>query len=234
MIAGAVVAILGITSVLLFAFGVNLLYLTFRATRLRRQPEAPFVRHGEPLVCVQVPIYNERYVAERVLDAVCELDWPAERFEVQVLDDSDDETVSIVGRRVARWGHEGIRVTHVRRGTRAGYKAGALAYGMMLTEAPFIAIFDADFLHATSYGAPLGPSKIRRSEFIPGLVGHSTSALPARSRAYRRWQSTSTFSSSRPCVRPTATSRISPAPPGSSARASITSIGVAGAAEDAN
>jgi hypothetical protein len=146
VIAGAVVAILGVTSVLLFAFGVNLLYLTFRATRLRRQPDAPLVTDGEPLVCVQVPIYNERYVAERVLDAVCAIDWPADRLEVQILDDSDDETIAIVGRRVARWGRDGIHVTHVRRGIRTGYKAGALAYGMTLTDAPFIAIFDADFV----------------------------------------------------------------------------------------
>jgi Glycosyltransferase like family 2 len=151
LIAGVVVAILGITSMLLFAFGLNLLYLTWRATRLRPRPEPLIVTDGEPLVCVQVPIYNERYVAERVLDAVCAIDWPADRFEVQVLDDSDDETIAIVGRRVARWSHEGIRVTHVRRGTRTGYKAGALAYGMTLTDAPFIAIFDADFVPPSDF-----------------------------------------------------------------------------------
>jgi Glycosyltransferase like family 2 len=146
LIAGAVVAILGITTVLLFAFGLNLLYLTWRATRLSQSTQRVIVTEREPLVCVQVPIYNERYVAERVLDAVCAIDWPADRLEVQVLDDSDDETIGIVGRRVARWSHEGIRITHVRRGTRTGYKAGALAHGMTLTDAALIAIFDADFV----------------------------------------------------------------------------------------
>jgi cellulose synthase/poly-beta-1,6-N-acetylglucosamine synthase-like glycosyltransferase len=146
MIAGVVVGVLAISSVLLFAFGLNLLYLTWCATRLRRRPQPPTVTADEAFVCVQVPIYNERYVAERVLDAVCAIDWPADRLEVQVLDDSDDETISIVRRRVARWRLNGVRVTHVRRGARAGYKAGALAHGMTLTMAPFIAIFDADFV----------------------------------------------------------------------------------------
>ncbi|HXN78101.1 MAG TPA: glycosyltransferase [Candidatus Dormibacteraeota bacterium] len=146
MIASIAVAIIGVTSVLLFAFGLNLLYLTWRATKLRPRPAHSTVDGDEPFVCVQIPVYNERYVAERVLDAVCEIDWPAERLEIQVLDDSDDETTSIVARRAAVWRLKGLRVTHVRRGTRTGYKAGALAYGLTLTDAPLIAIFDADFV----------------------------------------------------------------------------------------
>jgi Glycosyltransferase like family 2 len=146
LIAALAIGILGVTSVLLFAFGVNLLYLTWRATRLRTGLKHSLVSEGEPLVCVQVPVYNERYVAERVLDAVCAIDWPASRMEVQVLDDSDDETTAIVARSIARWRVKGIQVTHVRRGTRTGFKAGALAFGLTLTGAPFIAIFDADFV----------------------------------------------------------------------------------------
>jgi cellulose synthase/poly-beta-1,6-N-acetylglucosamine synthase-like glycosyltransferase len=140
------VAILTVTSFLLCAFGVNLLYLTWRATRLPTRQKLGIIRGSEPLVCVQVPVYNERYVAERVLDAVCSIDWPATRLEIQVLDDSDDETTSIVARRAAMWCGKGVQVTHVRRGTRDGFKAGALAYGLQLTNAPFIAIFDADFV----------------------------------------------------------------------------------------
>jgi cellulose synthase/poly-beta-1,6-N-acetylglucosamine synthase-like glycosyltransferase len=151
LILSIAVAILVITSVLLFAFGMNLLYLTWRATRLRTPAERVIVSDNEPLVCVQVPIYNERYVAERVLDAVCAIDWPASRLEVQVLDDSDDETTSIVALRAELWRQKGRHVTHVRRGTRSGYKAGALAYGMTLTSAPLIAIFDADFVPAPDF-----------------------------------------------------------------------------------
>ncbi|HEV2217726.1 MAG TPA: glycosyltransferase [Candidatus Dormibacteraeota bacterium] len=141
-----VIVVLASTSVLLLAFGVNLLFLTWRATRLRPAKHDPAPRGSEPLVCVQIPIYNERYVAARVIDAVCAIEWPAHRLEVQVLDDSDDETASIVDARVARWRRRGYHVTHVRRQMRTGFKAGALAHGMMLTQAPFIAIFDADFV----------------------------------------------------------------------------------------
>src|SRR4029077_13780448 len=146
VIAIVTVGVLTVTSVLLFGFGLNLLYLTLRATRLRPRPPERLVTANEPRVCVQLPIYNERYVAVRVLDAACAIDWPRDRFEVQVLDDSDDETVGIVARRVARWRRTGVRVTHVRRGTRDGFKAGALAHGLEQTDAPLIAIFDADFV----------------------------------------------------------------------------------------
>src|SRR5438046_121665 len=115
---------------------MNLLYLTWRATRLRptRHDAAP--RGAEPLVCVQIPIYNERYVAERVIDAVCAIEWPANRLEVQVLDDSDDETAPIVDARVARWRRRGLEVTHVRRPTRSGFRAAARVHGITLTQAP--------------------------------------------------------------------------------------------------
>jgi hypothetical protein len=146
MIASIAVAIIGVTSVLLFAFGLNLLFLTWRATKLRPRPGRSTAVGDEPIVCVQIPVYNERYVAERVLDAVCAIDWPPDRLEIQVLDDSDDETTAIVERRAAAWQLKRLRVTHVRRGTRSGYKAGALAYGLTLTDAPLIAIFDADFV----------------------------------------------------------------------------------------
>jgi hypothetical protein len=142
--AGAGVVI--VSSVLLFLFGVNLLFLTWRAARLRPAPRPPMPRGLEPLVCVQVPIYNERYVAERVIDAVGGLEWPNDRLQVQVLDDSDDDTTAIIGSVVQRWRARGLRIDHVRRGTRAGFKAGALAHGLTVTGAPFIAIFDADFV----------------------------------------------------------------------------------------
>ncbi len=142
-------ALVAVTSALLFVFGVNLLYLTVRALRrpcLAFGPAPEEWDGAEPLVCVQVPIFDERYVAERVIDAVCSIEWPRDRFEVQVLDDSDDDTTEIVARRVARWRRDGIAITHVRRGSRIGFKAGALAFGLDRTTAPFIAIFDADFV----------------------------------------------------------------------------------------
>jgi len=151
VITAIVIAILGTTTALLFAFGVNLLYLTLRATRLRPRQDSSHLFEDEPLVCVQIPIYNERYVARRVIDAVCAIEWPSDRLEVQVLDDSDDETTHIAGKRIARWQRKGLHVDHVRRRSRNGFKAGALAFGLERTDARLIAIFDADFVPAPDF-----------------------------------------------------------------------------------
>jgi len=173
LIQAVTLGIVGLTSALLFAFGLNLLYLTWRATRLCPRAERAIARGDEPLVCVQVPVYNERYVAERVLDAVCEIDWPHDRLEVQVLDDSDDETTSIVARRAAMWRLRGMRVAHVRRGTRQGYKAGALAHGLTLTEAPLVAIFDADFVPPRDFlRRTVGAFEDTRIGFAQARWGH--------------------------------------------------------------
>ena len=149
MIHGLVATALAITlgaSFLLLAFGANLLYLSLRSLMLR-PAVPPIVTAGEePAVCVQLPVYNERYVASRVIDAACGLDWPGDRLTIQVLDDSTDDTVEIVGRRVAHWARRGVAVIHVRRTERTGYKAGALADGINRTDAELIAVFDADFV----------------------------------------------------------------------------------------
>ena len=151
MIASITVGVLAATSLALLCFGLNLLYLTWSSTRIRPSPQQLVPSGEEPTVCVQVPIYNERYVAERVIDAVCAMDWPRDRLEVQLLDDSDDETSFIVSRRAAHWRRKGTKVAHVRRATREGFKAGALAHGLSLTAAPFIAIFDADFVPPSDF-----------------------------------------------------------------------------------
>lgn len=99
-----------------------------------------------PEVLVQLPIYNEADVVERLLAAVAALDYPADRLMIQVLDDSDDETAERVAACVRQQRQRGISMVHVRRSERTGYKAGALAHGLVLSSAPFIAIFDADFV----------------------------------------------------------------------------------------
>ena len=139
------VLLVGISSAFLFVYGLNLLFLSWRALRIRGMtaPCEPIL----PLrVAIQLPIYNERYVAERVIDAVAALQWPIELLEIQVLDDSDDETVGIVAGAVQRWRTRGLDIVHVRRTSRTGYKAGALAHGLELTSAEFLAVFDADFV----------------------------------------------------------------------------------------
>ncbi len=99
-----------------------------------------------PFVTIQLPLYNESRVAGRLIDAVAAFDWPAEKYEIQVLDDSTDVTRRIVDERVARWSVRGVDIHAVRRNGRAGYKAGALAHGLGRAKGELIAIFDADFI----------------------------------------------------------------------------------------
>lgn len=99
-----------------------------------------------PKILVQLPLYNEKHVAERLLLAASRLNWPADRLTIQVLDDSDDETSGILDRTVARLRTHGHAIEVLRRPDRRGYKAGALAYGLARSDAEFVAIFDADFI----------------------------------------------------------------------------------------
>jgi len=99
-----------------------------------------------PSVTIQLPIYNERYVVERLIDRCAEMDYPIDLFTIQVLDDSTDDSVQLIQARVEHWRSQGIQIEHIRRPERSGFKAGALAYGTDHTEAQLIAIFDADFL----------------------------------------------------------------------------------------
>ncbi|WP_236647174.1 cellulose synthase family protein [Hymenobacter busanensis] len=95
---------------------------------------------------VQLPVYNELNVVERVIDAAAALDYPPDRLHIQVLDDSTDESVALAAARVAQHQAQGLRISHVRRPSRQGYKAGALRHGLDETDGEFIAIFDADFV----------------------------------------------------------------------------------------
>ncbi|HEX2899523.1 MAG TPA: cellulose synthase family protein, partial [Bacteroidia bacterium] len=125
-----------------------ILYTRFQK-RLKKEHEAlPAMPAGQdwPKVTVQLPIFNEMYVVERLIDAVAAFDYPADRLEVQLLDDSTDETVEITAQKVAEWKAKGLDIVHVHRSNRQGFKAGALKEGLMLAKGEFIAIFDADFL----------------------------------------------------------------------------------------
>jgi cellulose synthase/poly-beta-1,6-N-acetylglucosamine synthase-like glycosyltransferase len=131
----------------LAVFGLHRAHLTLQYFRTRRNaPREAGTFEALPRIAVQLPIYNEATVVERLIDAACRLDYPRELLEIQVLDDSNDETVAIAARKVEEWRARGVDIRHVRRGERAGYKAGALAAGLRRTEAEFLAIFDADFV----------------------------------------------------------------------------------------
>lgn len=99
-----------------------------------------------PQVTVQLPMFNERYVAHRLIDAVCALDYPRDRLEIQILDDSTDDTTALCAEIAARKRAEGFDITLLHREDRTGYKAGALEEGMKVAKGNFIAVFDADFV----------------------------------------------------------------------------------------
>jgi cellulose synthase/poly-beta-1,6-N-acetylglucosamine synthase-like glycosyltransferase len=130
---------------ILAIYSIHRLYLV----RLRRTHDVPHLPIGAPVVwpsvTVQLPLFNEPNVAARLIDAVAAIDY-AGPLAVQVLDDSDDVTTAIVSERVAFWRTQGVDITHHRRGTRNGYKAGALAYGLAHSDSRLFAVFDADFV----------------------------------------------------------------------------------------
>jgi len=130
-------------------FGLNqfiILFLFFRNIK-REPPPPPRLRDEElPPVTVQLPVYNEAWVVERAIDALANLDYPLGKLEIQVLDDSDDETARIAAKKVKWWQAKGLRINLIHRDGRDGFKAGALAEGLKRASGEFIAIFDADFI----------------------------------------------------------------------------------------
>lgn len=135
-------------TVVLFVFGLNQLWLSALHTKQGGLRKSPSVRGPKtwPHVIVQLPLYNERRVAKRLIDCVAHLDYPAECLEIQVLDDSTDNTRNLVATTVEYWQSRGVRIDHITRDCRTGYKAGALSNGLRQTEGEFVAVFDADFL----------------------------------------------------------------------------------------
>ena len=132
------------SAIIITAYTVNFYYLAILA-RTRKEPY-PTVDWGTPTVTIQLPIYNEKYVAKRLVDAVCNLDYPKDKMRIMVCDDSDDDTVELLGNLIDDYKKQGFQIEHVRRGTRIGYKAGALKHAMKTTDTDLVAIFDADFI----------------------------------------------------------------------------------------
>jgi cellulose synthase/poly-beta-1,6-N-acetylglucosamine synthase-like glycosyltransferase len=135
----------------LFVYGVNFFYLTYITLRDRKTKRAVPPLAELPPVTIQLPIYNEMYVAERLIAAAAALDYPRSLLEIQVLDDSNDETREIVARKVAQLRLQGFLISHLHRTQRSGFKAGALAEGLEQARGAFIAIFDADFIPGSDF-----------------------------------------------------------------------------------
>lgn len=105
----------------------------------------------QPFVTIQLPVYNELYVSERLINAVAQLQYPKDKFEIQVIDDSSDETTILISDLVTLWKSKGIQIHHVRRNSRVGFKAGALKYALKIAQGELLAIFDADFIPAPDF-----------------------------------------------------------------------------------
>ena len=136
-----------LSAVIITAYTCNFYYLAYLSRK--RKDVVSTVDIGTPSVTIQLPIYNEKYVAKRLVDAVCHLDYPKEKIRIMVLDDSDDDTVELLQKVVEDYEAQGFQIEHVRRGTRKGYKAGALKHAMQTTNTELVAIFDADFIPPT-------------------------------------------------------------------------------------
>ncbi len=133
--------------IILSIYGSHRYYLTYLYLKNREKlPRPPKEFERLPRVTVQLPIFNERYVIERLLEATTRIDYPRELLEIQVLDDSTDETVMVASRLASEYAHAGYPVTYHHRTNRKGFKAGALAEGLKKATGEFVAMFDADFV----------------------------------------------------------------------------------------
>jgi cellulose synthase/poly-beta-1,6-N-acetylglucosamine synthase-like glycosyltransferase len=141
-----------IISWLVTVYTLNFFYLAYHSKHNLRHQKAMKKKmqivndNSLPLITIQLPIYNEKYVAVRLIDAVCRIDYPKEKLQIQVLDDSDDNTDKIIRFIVDRYTFKGFDIVYLHRTVRSGYKAGALKAGMKIAKGEFIAIFDADFI----------------------------------------------------------------------------------------
>jgi len=136
-----------LTLVILAVFGLHRYVMVFLYYRNRDKRALPVPLPEElPRVTVQLPVYNEMYVVDRLLDSVCRIQYPRELLEIQVLDDSTDDTTTIVQASAERYRAQGFDIQHIRRDDRRGYKAGALEEGLKVAKGEFILIFDADFI----------------------------------------------------------------------------------------
>jgi cellulose synthase/poly-beta-1,6-N-acetylglucosamine synthase-like glycosyltransferase len=160
VVAGVWLAIYGLNSLLLAA-----LYLRHRNDYTHQPIDRPT---RLPFVTVQLPVYNEHHVIERLIDAVAALDWPRDRLQIQLLDDSDDETTALARARVAYLRRQSVDIELLRRPDRRGYKAGALAVGLARARGEFIVIFDADFVPPADFLRHTVPPFLARPEL--GLV----------------------------------------------------------------
>src|SRR5258706_7908452 len=144
--------------IILAIYGWHRYYLVYLYMKNRdRGPSAAIPLDPTPVVTIQLPLYNEMYVADRLIEAVSRIEYPRDRLEIQVLDDSTDETQSIAELAVRHFAAQGVDIKYYHRANRSGYKAGALEAGLKAARGEFIAIFDADFIPTPDFLTRLMP-----------------------------------------------------------------------------
>ena len=146
-----IIVIYSFALILIFMYALAQLNLLFNYISAQKKedtsPKFDFKNSKEiPFVTIQLPVYNEMYVMERLLENIVKLDYPREKLEIQVLDDSTDESVVTTKKQISELQKTGIDIQHIQRSNRQGFKAGALKEGLEIAKGEFIAIFDADFL----------------------------------------------------------------------------------------
>tara|TARA_R110001632_G_scaffold104936_2_gene214107 strand:+ start:1124 stop:2614 length:1491 start_codon:yes stop_codon:yes gene_type:complete len=151
IIESIIIVIYTIALLLIFAYSLSQLNLLFNYLRAQRKkddsPKFDFTDPTQiPYITIQLPVYNEMYVMERLLDNIALLEYPQDKLEIQVLDDSTDESFATTAAHIERLVKGGLDIKHVTRSDRSGFKAGALKEGLKVAKGEFIAIFDADFL----------------------------------------------------------------------------------------
>ena len=145
-------------AIILAIYGWHRYYLVYLYMKFKdKEPQPGPALDPLPVVTIQLPLFNEMYVADRLIDAVCRIEYPRELLEIQVLDDSTDETTSIASQAVRRFAAQGIDIKYYHRADRTGYKAGALEAGLKVARGEFVAIFDADFIPTTDFLERLMP-----------------------------------------------------------------------------
>ncbi len=140
-----------LTFILLYSFvqlWLMLLFIFKAAKKAKQQKNIikNFDQSDLPIVTIQLPVYNEKYVVKRLIEAVVNIQYPTDKIEIQVLDDSTDETFEIAAQLIKEYQIKGFDIKHIQRNNRSGFKAGALAYGLQSAKGEFIAVFDADFI----------------------------------------------------------------------------------------
>lgn len=147
-----ILGVYGFAMLFIFAYSIVQLSLLINYRKSSKAPRNnPSLQKDLPRVLVQLPVYNEMYVVERLIDAAAQLEYPHENLEIQLLDDSSDESFGVAQKKVAFWQNKGVNITQIKRPVRTGYKAGALGYGLEISDSDLVAVFDADFIPSSDF-----------------------------------------------------------------------------------